>query len=111
MQLVKITIAVTNMQPMVEFYNAVCEANLKPVTAYGMTLYSGKLGGADVLMCPNEIAGVEAKQNRKQLTFAVPDVEQIAVRAVAAGGSIVNRDASAIGVSDPDGNTIEFVQQ
>lgn len=109
MKLTRITIAVTDMPAMVRFYDALFDVGFAPVTAYGTTLYRGTLAGVDVLLCPNDVARVDARQNRKQLTFTVDDLDALAVRAERAGGSIVNRSAEALGVSDPDGNTLEFV--
>lgn len=96
---------------MVEFYNALFEARLTPLDAYGMTLYRGKLADLDLLLCPNEIAQVEVQQNRKQLRIAAENIEEIADRVLKAGGQIVNQTEQSLGVSDPDGNTLEFVQQ
>jgi predicted enzyme related to lactoylglutathione lyase len=110
MRLDRITIAVNNMQHMVVFYNVIFNAKLQPVSAFGTTLYKGTLAGIELLMCPNEIAGVDAKQNRKQLRFVVDDVQAIAAIIPAARGQVINQDGSTIGVCDPDGNTIEFTQ-
>lgn len=108
------TLATTHTAAMVAFYNSVFDANLVPVAAYGSTLYKGALAGIALLFCPNEIAGVQAEQNRHQLRFTVPDLEQVLASVRAAGGSV---DADQSGdqtgravVRDPDGNTIEFVQ-
>ena len=111
MRLTRITIAVTDMSAMRRFYDTVFDAGLHPISAYGTTLYEGQLAGLELLMCPNEIAGVEAQQNRKQLRIAVPDLDAITQRATVAGGSIRNQTADLLGVVDPDGNTIEFVQE
>lgn len=109
-----ITLATTHTAAMVTFYNNVFAANLVPVPAYGSTLHRGSVAGIDLLLCPNEIAGVEAEQNRHQLRFRVPNLAQVLVRVQAAGGTI---DADQSGdqtgraaVRDPDGNTLEFVQ-
>ena len=66
-------------------------------------------------MCPNEIAGVEAKQNRHQLHFAADNLDELASKAPEFGGSreeIVTDEAGerSLTVLDPDGNTIVFVQ-
>jgi predicted enzyme related to lactoylglutathione lyase len=113
MQLLRVTIAVNQMQPMVTFYNRVLEANLSPFEAAGATFYRGSISGLEILLCPNEIARVDAKQNRKQLTFVVPDLRKILETVESAGGHVVNQsdDGTICGVSDPDGNTLEFIQQ
>jgi predicted enzyme related to lactoylglutathione lyase len=111
MKVTGVTIAVTDMPLMVAFYDAVFEAKLQPLDAYSMTLYQGKLADLDLLLCPNEIASVEAKQNRQQLRVAVASLAEVEARVKDAGGHIINQQDMAFGVRDPDGNTLEFVQQ
>lgn len=109
-----ITLATTHTAAMVTFYNRVFEANLVPVSAYSSTLHRGSLAGIELLLCPNEIAGVQAEQNRHQLRFRVPNLAQVLARVQAAGGTIdvdQSGDQTArAAVRDPDGNTLEFVQ-
>lgn len=117
MQLERITVAVTHMPPMVAFYNALLDTQLQPTTTSGsLTLYKGVLGGIDLVFCPNEIAEVDARQNRKQLRLTVDDLSTIAERITALHGEIINEGVEAdgrrlMGVRDPDGNTLEFVQR
>jgi catechol 2,3-dioxygenase-like lactoylglutathione lyase family enzyme len=82
---------------------------------FGTTLYQGKLGGISLLLCPNEIARAEAKQNRHQWRFAVNDVAETMRLALANGATLLNEvsvheGAKIASVRDPDGNSIEFVQ-
>lgn len=111
MQLVRVTIATLDMPSMVDFYNAVFDAHLAPYSAFASTLYKGSIGPLEVLLCPNDIAGVDARQNRKQLTFSVQNLAAVEARVKSVGGRIVNRsdDGTILGVSDPDGNTLEFI--
>lgn len=111
MKLTGITIAITNMDSMVAFYNAVFNAQLTPQGPF----YSGKLADFDLLMCPNQFAGVEAKQNRQQFKFMVDDVQAIIDSGVRAGGQQIDtvQEANNLRVGslrDPDGNSIEFYQ-
>jgi len=116
-----ITLAVTHMPEMVAFYDAVF-ANLKPLG--DGPLYKGTFAGQVLVICPNDIAGVKAEQNRHQFRLAVPNLFRLAVPNLPAlqqtvldsGGQIINRGKDAdgkpiIGVRDPDGNTYEFVQE
>jgi catechol 2,3-dioxygenase-like lactoylglutathione lyase family enzyme len=111
--LTDLTLAANDMPGMVAFYNAVLAAELQPVEAYGTTLYRGRLGGLGLLLCPNEIAGVQAEQNRHQLRFRVARFEQALARAKAAGGTLRGEVLGEPGkrlaaVVDPDGNTLEL---
>lgn len=112
----RVILAVTKMKSMVAFYNAVFDARLVAIEMMpGIEFYRGKLAGIDLLMCPNDVAGVVAQQNRHQFRFVVENVEQMLATVVQAGGSQLNaiqevgadRVASAY---DPDGNTFELVQ-
>jgi catechol 2,3-dioxygenase-like lactoylglutathione lyase family enzyme len=113
--LVHITLATTNMPAMKKFYDTLFGANLQAQAMFGTTLYQGKLGGISLLLCPNEIARAEAKQNRHQLRFAVNDVAETMRLALANGATLLNEvsvheGAKIASVRDPDGNSIEFVQ-
>jgi catechol 2,3-dioxygenase-like lactoylglutathione lyase family enzyme len=115
MQLLQMTLAATNVPAMVAFYDAVLDARLQPVTAYGTTLYRGAVAGVGLLLCPNEIAGVAAEQSRHQLRLRVPDLARAMERARASGGSLDGEVMEADGVRqaavrDPDGNTLELEQ-
>lgn len=110
MKLTRITIAVKHMEPMVTLYNSLFNAQLEAIQVYGTTLYQGTLADLELLLCPNNIAGVDARQKRKQLRFAVDDVTEIATRIKCSGGDIINREGNLLGVRDPDGNTIEFAE-
>jgi predicted enzyme related to lactoylglutathione lyase len=111
--LTDLTLAATDMAGMVAFYNALFKAELQPVRAYGTTLYRGRLGRLGLLLCPNEIAGVEAEQNRHQLRFRAAQFEQALAQAKAAGGTLRGEVMGEVGkrlaaVVDPDGNTLEL---
>ncbi|MCY4464588.1 MAG: VOC family protein [Chloroflexi bacterium] len=116
MRLSGLTIATTNMRQMVRFYNAVFDARLKATVHIGdEQFYGGKIGALELTLCPNEIAGVVAQQNRQQLRFEVRDIERAMERGLACHGSEINpideyKGAKVASLADPDGNTIEFVQ-
>lgn len=112
----QITIAVTDMDAMVKFYENVFGITLKPFDAYGSTLYSGKMGGFLLMLCPKEIAGVTAEQTRHQFDYAIDDVDAV-VKAVKQWGGGLMRDTEVwedktkvASVMDPDGNTMVFKQ-
>ena len=111
----KITIAAVNINLMVEFYENVFSINFVKKELGGFTLYQGKFGELELLLCPNEIAGVEADQSRYQPDIIVPDLDTVIDAALKFGGKIKdeiietsqNRMASIL---DPDGNTLVFIQ-
>jgi catechol 2,3-dioxygenase-like lactoylglutathione lyase family enzyme len=108
----RITLAVTNMAQMVAFYNSVFEAEMAQVG--GSPFYKGTFARVDLLFCPNEIAEVDARQNRHQFRLAVADLDVIANRVAAVHGEVINEGEEngrkLLGVRDPDGNTYEFVE-
>ena len=116
LKLTRISMAVTNMDGMVAFYNGVLDANLTAVPAFGdMGFYSGSLLGIDLLMVPNAIADVHAQQNRQQLRIEVSNFDEIAQKVVKHGGGLqddiqITPEGKLATVVDPDGNTIEFLE-
>ena len=117
MRLIGLTIAAVNMKEMVRFYNAVFGAGLKETVHIGdQQFYGGALAGLEVALCPNAIAGVIAEQNRQQFRFEVSDIEAVMEKGLANHGSEINpvdeyKGAKVASMADPDGNTIEFVEQ
>ena len=113
MKIDKLTIAITNMSEMVEFYNTVLDAQLSPIE--GSPFYVGQLAGMELLFCPNFITEIEAEKNRIQLRFVVDDAEAIVAAARTSGGSeygeyLENEKQINWGIVDPDGNSIELIQ-
>jgi predicted enzyme related to lactoylglutathione lyase len=111
--LMQMTLATTHIPEMVRFYNAVFGTELQAKEAFGTTLYTGTLAGIPLLLCPNEIAGVQAEQSRHQLAFKVDDLSALLQNVEAAGGTaeIPASDSRTTAIlKDPDGNTIEVTQ-
>lgn len=69
--LTALTLAATHMAGMAAFYNLAFDADVQPVVAYGTTLNRGWLTGRGLLLCPDAVAGVDARQNRHQWRFQV----------------------------------------
>lgn len=110
-----LTLAVVRMSAMVDFYQSVFQAEFQPVEAYGAMLFRGKIAGLDVLLCPQEVAGIHVDQSRFQLKFEVQDIHHTLNLALTNGGSLLNapvdnEGGKAAAVRDPDGNSIEFEQ-
>jgi len=115
MQLLRIAIATQNLTAMQSFYNQVFNAQLQGVDTDAGTFYQGQIAGMALTLVPNSLAQVEAKQNRQQLSFMVQDLDVTLAHATSAGGlqqgDILTAPEGRLGaVTDPDGNTIEFLQ-
>lgn len=105
-QLVGMTTAATNLDAMATFYQRVFGATLRKREMGGFTLYTGEFAGIQLQLCPKALAGIEATQNRHQLTIAVDDVSATIKLAQQHGGSAVDEST----IRDPDGNSIELVR-
>ncbi len=116
-RLTGLTIAATKLPEMAQFYNAVFDAGLRPSVSIGAEqFYAGELCGLQLTLCPNSIAGVEARQNRQQFRFEVDDIEAAMRRGLASHGGEINpvdeyKGAKVASLADPDGNTIELTQR
>lgn len=116
MHLVRIALATTRMAAMRHFYNQVFQAKLEAVNTPEGTFYQGELGQLLFTLVPNDIAKVEARQNRHQMTFWVDDIEKTLHAAIQAGGvktqqSVETEIGKLLAILDPDGNTLEFIER
>jgi hypothetical protein len=71
------------------------------------------LAGIPFIICPNEVAGVQAEQSRHQLAFRVVDLSDLLQNVKSAGGIIETQATDFLTraiLRDPDGNTIEVIQ-
>ncbi len=113
MKIDRLTVATTNTEEMIQFYNAVFNARLEPIP--GSPLYRGQLSGLELVFCPNTIVGIQAKKNRIQLRLIIDDLETIVRYAASNGGGVYGErmeEKAQIGwgIHDPDGNSIELMQ-
>ena len=111
----KITIAAGRMSEMVKVYSRVLGIDLEPISLYSTTLYSGRFGKIECMLCPKEIAGVEAEINTVQLRFVVEDVKLAFATATGLGAVILSKPQDMDGrlmaaVRDPDGNSLELAE-
>ena len=112
-----VALAANNIDEMVVFYNAVLDTQLKQYEPFpNFISFKGKLGKLDFVVVSNEIAQVQAAQNRQQFQFIVDDVAETIETALANGGSLIDEAAERGGrisgaVYDPDGNSMVFVQR
>ena len=112
----RITIAATDIEKMVEFYNSVFGARLEGFEAMGSKFYSGSIAGIYTMMCPNSIAGVSAEQNRHQFDYITDDIDEVVNNALGSHGSLkenisVSEKEKFVTIIDPDGNTLNFIQK
>ena len=112
-QLEGMTIAVTHMQNMINFYRAVFNIEFTESQMGDFTLYQGQWGKLKLLLCPAELAGNTAVQNRHQLDIIVPNLEKSMNTALAHGGKsmgeiAISKDLKSVGIYDPDNNSLVF---
>jgi catechol 2,3-dioxygenase-like lactoylglutathione lyase family enzyme len=100
------TIAVTDLDSMARFYVQVFGARLSRREMGRFALFVGELTSLRLQLCPKELAGIEATQNRHQLTIAVDDVSATIALAQQHGGSKIDEST----IRDPDGNSIELTR-
>lgn len=110
-----ITISVKNMLEMVNFYNTMFNSNMLPFDAYGSTLYRGNIDGLNIVFCPVEVSGIVALHNTFQLNFVTNNIAEIVNLAIRSGGHqkselVPANNKMTIVIIDPDGNTLEFLQ-
>lgn len=78
-------------------------------------LYSTVWSGLDLLFCPADLAGIEAKQNRHQMDITVENIKKVIDIAITYGGKLMgevveDENSKSVGIYDPDGNSILFVE-
>jgi len=116
-KLEQITLAAEHVEAVTNFYDAVFGTALTADdTPMGVKIYVGTLAGIAFLVCPNTIAGVDARQNRQQFQFQVDDIDAVYALALAHGGRALQAVEAIDGVKvasvyDPDGNSIVLRQQ
>lgn len=110
-----ITVAITNMDAMLDFYSSVFGTEFKALDQYGSTLYSGTWGGMDILFCPATVAGNTAVQNRHQFDVLVNDVNEFLGLALSHGAQQMGEvsetgNGKTVGIYDPDGNSMVIIE-
>ncbi len=111
----KVTLAVASMDKMVAFYSHVLGVDFEAREMFGHVLHSGHWKGIELLLCPKDLAGVDADINTIQLRFQITDLAAAHARGLAQGGVSLNEPGSSEGVlssalRDPDGNSLELIE-
>lgn len=107
------TIAITNMEKMLDFYSNIFHIQFHEKEMYGAKLYEGQWGNLKLLFCPAALAGNTATQNRHQFDILVADLPALVERAKKFGGTPMgNIDKNevfwSVGIYDPDNNSLVF---
>jgi len=116
MKLNQITLAVFSMESMIAFYRGVFGLDFREEEMAGYVLYRAEMSGFDLLLCPAELAGNDATQNRHQLHLSVKDLAHLMEQVPKRGGSVLQeivdhglyREAA---IRDPDKNSIVLREQ
>jgi len=110
----KITLAVGHMDETKQFYASVLGLTFHPIAFAGRELFTASLGNMEMLLCPKDLAGIDADINTIQLRFVIDDVEHAYQRALEGGGTEISGvqevDGRAhVSVRDPEGNSLELI--
>jgi predicted enzyme related to lactoylglutathione lyase len=111
-QLARMTLATTRTEEMVKFYDTLFQTNLQANVAFGTIIYRGTFAGIPLMICPNEVAGVNAnaEQSRHQLALRVANFSTVLSLVESTGGVIERESTDRAILRDPDGNTLEVIQ-
>lgn len=107
--------AVTRMSETKRFYSSLLGVKFEPIEFAQRTLYSAKIGGIELLLCPKDLAGVDATINTIQLRFVIEDVKGSYTRGLENGGTALTAPQEMEGflhasLRDPDGNSLEIIE-
>jgi predicted enzyme related to lactoylglutathione lyase len=110
----KLTLAVRDMDEMCAFYAGVLGASFERIEMFERTLYTATVDGVDLLLCPADLAGVEAETNTVQVRFVVADVDAAYQAGLMQGGVHLTEPEQSEGrrhasLRDPDGNSLELI--
>ena len=111
----RLTIAVASMERMLDFYTSLLGIQFTAVELHGHTLHRATYQGLEILLCPRELAGVDASVNTIQARFVVRDVTIAYGHGVSHGTSLTAPamiDGEMVAaLRDPDGNSLELRQE
>lgn len=110
-----ITVAVTNMPAMADFYSAILAIEFDEMALPDFTLYKGKWNDVNFVLCPAEVAGISASQNKYQLDIEVDNIEHVRDLVNQCGGTlagdiVVQNERKVLSAADPDGNSVVFIK-
>lgn len=111
----RITLAVSDMDRMKQFYEAILPVKFYDQKLSNYALYIATVGGLEIILCPKELAGVRATINTIQLRFAISNVSRAFENGLAMGGTAITQPqkrgrAQHASLKDPDGNSLEIIE-
>ncbi len=110
-----ITLAVTNMEAMVLFYQKLFGVDFRAVKKSGIEVFSGEWLSSPLFLCPAKTAGNTAEQNRHQFELLVDDLDDMIDKVVSLGGEImhdpiVKGALRKVSIYDPDRNSMVLME-
>ncbi|WAC02756.1 hypothetical protein N7U66_03535 [Lacinutrix neustonica] len=115
MKITELVIGCFNMDAMLAFYENVFDINFKNIEIKQMKIHESYIDAIKITLCPASMAGITARDNRHQLTFAVDDIRSCIKKVEAFGGIFMNlteetNKSIEIAIRDVDGNSIVLKQ-
>jgi catechol-2,3-dioxygenase len=107
MNLKKITLAVNDLDAMTAFYSKLLGLDFSDLKIYNSTVKVAQINGIQLMLCPNNIAGVQADQARHQFEFSVNSLMEISLNEYFKTFIATEMSNSTeLTLIDPDRNTI-----
>ena len=76
MKISELVIACFNLEGMLAFYKNVFGIPFEEIKIPQGIIYNGFIDEIQITLCPADMAGIEAKDNRHQLTILVDDIKK-----------------------------------
>lgn len=115
MKISELVIACFNLEGMLTFYKNVFSILFEEIKIPQGTIYNGFIDEIQITLCPADMAGIEAKDNRHQLTILVDDIKKTLDSTISYNGSVMqelvgSKDFLRATIRDIDGNSIILKQ-
>lgn len=116
MRITELVIACFNIDGMLAFYKNVFSISFEAVKISQGSIYVGYIDKIQITLCPANIAGIKATDNRHQLTFSLNDINNALNKTKDYNGSIMQeleevKDFIHASIRDVDGNSIILKQK
>ena len=115
MKISELVIACFNINEMVTFYQNVFSISFSEVKIPQDNIYNGYIDKIQITLCPADMAGIKAKDNRHQLTILIDDIKSTLDNTILYKGNIMqelveSEDFLQASIRDVDGNSIVLKQ-
>ena len=116
MKISEITIACFDLDGMVSFYQNVFSLSFNIVKIPQGAVFVGDMDEVKLTLCPADLAGIKAKDNRHQISILVDNIDSILRMTQNYHGSIMQDNVKTNGgqrasIRDVDGNSIVLIQE